>query len=86
MIQKLIFECKDIEIHEQKFDGIQGTSYTVTRGDVSYSTWDKPPFDYNLLRESIADYLEERDRSIMEDVENENLFEEEDFDGYFRED
>lgn len=81
MTQKIIFEKKDIQIHEQKFDGIERISYSVSQGDVAYSTWDKPDFDYDILRKSIADYLEERDRSLMADIENEDF--EEDFGGFF---
>lgn len=82
MSSKIIFNHKDITVTENYYPYSPDLpEYRIIRGDVDFGTFEKPKLEYASLKAQIAEYLEERDRSLMEDVENEDF--EEYFGGFF---
>lgn len=77
MTRKTIFDSKGIVVTENYYPYSPDLpEYRIIQGDIDFGVWEKPKLEYASLKRQIADYIEERDRSLMEDVENEDLDEE----------
>ena len=82
MTSKVIFNHRDISVTENYYPYSPDLpEYRIIQGDIDFGTWAKPKLEYASLKAQIAEYLEDRDRSLMADIENEYLEDDEpDFD------
>lgn len=84
MNTKPIFSERGLEVWERFYPYSPNTpEYRITEGDVDFGVWAKPELEYSALKSQIADYLEERDRSLLEEVEKDDILDKNDFPGFY---
>lgn len=78
MQQEIIYQVKDITVFQQvHLHSLPEANYLIRKGDDEFTTWDKPPLNYESLRKQILEYKNDKEMEIAADVENEDRREDE---------